>query len=156
MEYIFYVMPYYKTHELNKKCYHLDSQPINLEDFLNTIEIETHFDNKNCCLKCALYAQLWYNQMILEKREFKYNSKSYLSKFSIKNLNIEDTFENINHPTLTYIHPEKAKNIYNQLLKERAYKLADVSAYDITKELLEYIIEKYDKYNVLIFMETYI
>lgn len=46
--------------------------------------------------------------------------------------------------------------MYNQLLKERAYKLSDIEAYDITKELLEYIIKKYDMYNILIFMERYI
>ncbi len=156
MEYIFYILPYYKNHELNTKCFSLESQPNDLDEFLNTSNIETHFENKKCCLKCALYAQLWYNQMIVEKKEFKYTSKSHLSKFSIKNMEIISTFENINHNTLDYIDPLKAKNVYNQLLKQRAYKSADVSAYDITKELLEYIIEKYEKYNILIFMEQYI
>lgn len=156
MEYIFYILPYYKNHELNTKCFSLESQPYDLDEFLNTTNMETHFENKKCCLKCALYAQLWYNQMIVEKKEIKYTSKSHLSKFSIQNIDIISIFENINHSTLTYIHPEKAKNVYAQFVKQRAYKLSDIEAYDITKELLEYVIEKYDKYNILIFMETYI
>lgn len=67
MEYIFYIISYYKNHEPNKKCYHHESQPYDLDVFVNTTNIETYFENKKCCLKCALYAQLWYNQMILEK-----------------------------------------------------------------------------------------
>jgi hypothetical protein len=156
MEYIFYILPYYKNHEDNTKCFFLESQPNDLDEFLNTANIETYFENKKCCLKCALYVQLWYNQMIVEKKEIKYTSKSYLSKFSIKNLHIEDTFENISHPTMIYISPIKAKSVYEQFVKQRAYKLSDIEAYDITKELLEYIIEKYEKYNILVFMETYI
>ncbi len=156
MEYIFYVLPYYKYHESNKYCIQLDKSPEDLETFLNNHPIETHFENKNCCLKCALYAQLFYNQMIIEKKIIKYTSKSYNSKFSFKELNIENIFDNLNHNTLLYVNYDKTKVVYNDLIKKRAYKLSDIEAYDITKEILEYIIEKYEKYNVLIFYETFI
>ncbi len=157
MEYIFYIIPYYKYHESNKYCVKLDKSPEDLETFLNSNPIEEHFENKNCCLKCALYAQLFYNQMIVEKKEIKYTSKSYNSKFSIQQLDITTIFENINHNnTLFYANYDKVKSVYNDLLKKRAYKLSDIEAYDITKEILEYIIEKYEKYNVLIFYEQFI
>ncbi len=156
MEYIFYVLPYYKNHESNKYCAQLDKSPEDLETFLNNSEIERHFENKNCCLKCALYAQLFYNQMIVEKKIIKYTYKSYNSKFSIQQLNIDDNFEKLNHHTLIYVNYDKTKVVYQDLLKKRAYKLSDIEAYDITKEILEYILEKYDKYHVLIFYEQFV
>lgn len=154
MEYMFYVIPYYKNHESNKYCVQLDKSPEDLETFLNNSEIETHFENKNCCLKCALYAQLFYNQMIVEKKDIKYTLKSYSSKFSIEQLDINTIFDNLRHHTLLYVNYNKAKALYCDLLKKRAYKLSDIEAYDTTKEILEYILEKYDKYNILIFYET--
>ncbi len=156
MEYIFYVIPYYKYHESNKYCIQLDKSPEDLETFLSNSTIEEHFENKNCCLKCALYAQLWYNQMIVKKKEIKYTSKSYKSKFSIQHLDISSIFENINHPTLLYVDYDKVKAVYQYLLKQRANRLSDIEAYDTTKEILEYILQKYNTYNVLIFYETFI
>lgn len=156
MEYILYIMPFFEKHDQNKYCFNLENSPENLETFILNSNIETRFQENKCCLKCAFYSQLWYNEMILEKKEFKYTYKSYLSKYSIKNYDIISNYNNINHITMVYINPDKAKSVYNQLLKERAYKLSDISAYDTTKELLEYVIEKYDKYKILIFMENFL
>lgn len=156
MEYTIYIFPFMEKHDLNKYCFNLENLPENLEDFISNSKIEEHFQNNKCCAKCAFYAQLWYDNMIIEKRDFEYSYKGILSQYSIKNLEITDIYKNINHNTLTYINPNKAKSVYNDLIKKRAYKSFDIEAYDITKDILEYIIEKYDNYNVILYMEYFI
>lgn len=156
MEYHFYILPLIENHDNQKYCYSYNDQPENLDHILSHTDIEEKFRSNQLCLKCAFYTQLWYDQMILEKKIFTFTSKkNKLSPFEFSNIHISDQYKNINHPTLYFISPQKAKEALSTLSTKRVYKQNDIDAYDKSMEILQYINEMYNKYKIVIFYETY-
>lgn len=160
MEYHFYILPLLEKHDHQKYCYSYNDQPENLDHILCNTNIEEKFKKNELCLKCAFYAQLWYDHMILERKQFhitetKTKTKSE-SKFAFHQFDISDKYQNIDHPTLQFISHQKAKEALTTLSAKRAYKQSDIDAYDKSMEILQYINEMYEKYKILIFYETYL
>ena len=151
-QYHFYVIPYIENHNDEKYCYGYNEQPENLEHLLSTTLLENQYECKHLCMKCAFYAQLWYNELILEKKVFTYSS---LSKFGFHQIGISDKYKNISHPTLQFVSYEKVKSVLQTYSSKRAYKSMDIKAYDTTIEVLTWICEMYEKYKILIFYEEY-
>jgi hypothetical protein len=151
MEYQFYLLPTFEKHEEKKYCYSFDQTPENINQLLINSHIEKQFENKELCTKCAFHCQLWYDDMILERKKFIYSPKSFLSKYSFNQFDF--IYDQIDHPTIHCISYEKVKNVFQELSKKRAYKQSDIDAYDKTMEILKWINEMYEKYKVCICYE---
>ena len=152
MEYIFYLLPHISTHDTSKKCYSIETYDDS--HFQSTLDEE--FEAKKLCLKCAFHAQLWYNELILEKRNISYRIKAQHSKYAFSTLDLNDVTTSTHHPTMILISHDKAKRALQELETKHAYKASDIEAYDTSKEILSWICHMYQTYHVHIFYEEYL
>ncbi len=147
-QYHFYVILHKDDHEENKYCYGFNEEPQNLDHILSTTLIEEQFGSKHLCKKCAFYTQLWYDELLFEdgKKVYTYSQKAHNSKFALSQMNIVGTYKNVNHRTLQFIDPIKAKSALQRLSSQRAYKDSDIKAYDTTMEILTFVNQIYDPF----------
>ncbi len=155
MEYYIYIIPFVEKHDHLKYCYSYDRKPENLDHILSNTDIEDKFQSNKLCLKCAFFANLWYDQMIIEKKNFTYKIKD--SKYELKefDITIDSDFDLDPYSTMHYVSSDKVEKLLQTLSMKRVYKAKDIYAYDKTIEILEYMKDMYKKYKVRIFYEEY-